>query len=176
MERHVFMCGPEPFMDAVTDCLRGIEFPIANLHVESFGKVRVAPGGESKPRDVPKAVSVPVSLPTPAAQGSPAAAMPPVVMPPVVDAPLAKGFKVTFTKAGKSVVTAGDAPLLDLAEANGVEIGYQCRSGSCGECKVLCSKGKVEMEDHCAISDDEKAGGFIYACCAQPTSDIEIEA
>jgi len=208
-ERHVFMCGPEPFMDAVTACLRGIEFPIANLHVESFGKVRVAPGGDAKPRDVPKVVAVPVlampvlampsaAMPSaaiapaaiapaaiapaaiaPAASGAPTPLAPrptaPVTPPPAPAEP-AKGFKITFSKAGKSVVTAGDAPLLDLAEANGVEIGYQCRSGSCGECKVLCKTGKVVMEEHCAIGDDERAQGFIYACCAQPTADCEIEA
>ncbi len=179
MERHVFMCGPEPFMEAVTECLRGIDFPIANLHVESFGKVRVAPGGESKPRDVPKVVAAPSIAPTPAVAASmrmAVAAAPAAPIAPTPEPAAVKGFKVTFTKAGKSVVTAGDAPLLDLAEANGVEIGYQCRSGSCGECKVLCKKGKVAMEDHCAIGDDEKAQGFIYACCAQPTSDVEIEA
>jgi len=188
-ERHVFMCGPEPFMDAVTACLRGLEFPIANLHVESFGKVRVAPGSDAKPRDVPKVVAVSVlAMPSvamqsfavaPAAGAAPAALAPrPVapVAPPRAPAEPAKGFKITFSKAGKSVVTAGDAPLLDLAEANGVEIGYQCRSGSCGECKVLCKSGKVVMEEHCAIGDDEKAQGFIYACCAQPTTDCEIEA
>jgi ferredoxin len=165
-ERHIFMCGPEPFMDAVTKCLREIDFPIANLHVESFGKVRVAPGTEAKPRDVPKIEVAPVAV-------APAAAVPAPVPAP---APARAGFKVLFSKSGKTVETAGDAPLLDLAEANGVEIGYQCRSGSCGECKVLCKSGKVAMEDHCAISDDEKSEGWIWACCAQPTSDCQLDA
>lgn len=88
----------------------------------------------------------------------------------------ATGYKVTFRKSGKSVLTVGDAPLLDLAEANGVDIGYQCRSGSCGECLVLCAKGNVNIDDHCAISDDDRAKGFIYACCTQPASDVEIDA
>ena len=168
-ERHIFMCGPEPFMDAVTKCLREIDFPIANLHVESFGKVRVAPGTEAKPRDVPKLEVAPVAVAAaPAAVSAPAPAPAPV--------PARAGFKVLFSKSGKTVETAGDAPLLDLAEANGVEIGYQCRSGSCGECKVLCKSGKVAMEDHCAISDDEKSEGWIWACCAQPTSDCQLDA
>jgi ferredoxin len=135
--------------------------------VESFGKVRVAPGTEAKPRDVPKIEVVPVAVAAaPAAVSAPAPA-------PV---PARAGFKVLFSKSGKTVETAGDAPLLDLAEANGVEIGYQCRSGSCGECKVLCKSGKVAMEDHCAISDDEKSEGWIWACCAQPTSDCQLDA
>lgn len=180
-ERHIFMCGPEPFMDAVTKCLREIDFPIANLHVESFGKVRVAPGAEQKPRDVPKAapaavepvVAAPAQAPAPA----PAAAAPAAPPAAVAPAPVAaKGYKVSFLKSGKTVETAGDSPLLDLAEANGVEIGYQCRSGSCGECKVLCKGGKVAMDDHCAISDDEKAEGWIWTCCAQPTADCQLDA
>lgn len=188
MERHVFMCGPEPFMEAVTEGLRSVQFPIANLHVESFGKVRVAPGGDSKPRDVVKSSSSAVgSIPlrpslvvsSPGNGASLAGSVKPAFAPPSSPVPepkAAKGFKVTFSRSGKSVVTAGDAPLLDLAEANGVEIEYQCRSGSCGECKVMCTSGNVQMEDHCAIADDEKAAGYIYACCAQPTSDVEIVA
>jgi ferredoxin-NADP reductase/ferredoxin len=170
MERHLFMCGPEPFMEGVTDCLREIEFPIANLHTESFGKVRVAPGGEAKPRDVPKLV------PQAVIQTSSAAASAPPAAPVAVAAAPIKGYKVTFLKSGKTVDTTGDAPLLDLAEANGVEIGYQCRSGSCGECIVLRTKGEVAVEDHCAIGDEEKAKGFIYACCTQPMSDLELDA
>jgi ferredoxin-NADP reductase/ferredoxin len=170
MERHLFMCGPEPFMEGVTDCLREIEFPIANLHTESFGKVRVAPGGEAKPRDVPKLV------PQAVIQTSIAAASAPPAAPVAVAAAPIKGYKVTFLKSGKTVDTTGDAPLLDLAEANGVEIGYQCRSGSCGECIVLRTKGEVAVEDHCAIGDEEKAKGFIYACCTQPMSDLELDA
>lgn len=172
-ERHIFMCGPEPFMDAVTQCLREIDFPIANLHVESFGKVRVAPGSEQKPRDVPKAPPAPAPVASVAVAPEAPVAIP--VAPPAAAAP-ARTYKVSFLKSGKVVETAGDSPLLDLAEANGVEIGYQCRSGSCGECKVLCKGGGVAIDEHCAISDDEKAEGFIWACCSQPTADCSLDA
>jgi glycine betaine catabolism B len=43
-ERHVFMCGPEPFAQAVTDTLREIGFDLSKLHTESFGTGRVAQG------------------------------------------------------------------------------------------------------------------------------------
>lgn len=36
-DRHVYMCGPNPFMDSVKDILRDLDFEMSNLHVESFG-------------------------------------------------------------------------------------------------------------------------------------------
>lgn len=43
-DRHVFMCGPEPFMQSIREILRVLEFDLANLHSESFGSGRVAQG------------------------------------------------------------------------------------------------------------------------------------
>lgn len=44
MERHVFMCGPEPFAQRVTGTLRDMGFDLTKLHSESFGAGRVAQG------------------------------------------------------------------------------------------------------------------------------------
>jgi ferredoxin-NADP reductase len=160
LERHIFMCGPGPFMDAVKDCLRTMDFPMANLHTESFGGARVAKGEDVQSRDVPKRTFLPV-LPAPAAAPSPQEA--------------ATAFQVHFARSGKAVATAGDASLLDLAEANGVEIDYACRSGICGSCKIKLARGTVEMSDN-ELPDDERAEGYIYACVARPTSDVEVDA
>jgi glycine betaine catabolism B len=43
-ERHIFMCGPEPFMEAVKELLCHMDFDISQLHTESFGSGRVAQG------------------------------------------------------------------------------------------------------------------------------------
>jgi ferredoxin-NADP reductase len=165
-ERHAFMCGPGPFMEAVKDCLRSIEFPIAQLHLESFGEARVVKGEKVQPRDVPKHVAVP-SFAEPAAAVAVAAPAP---------SKSTAAFTVAFSKAAKSVKTDGEASLLDLAEANGIEINYGCRSGSCGDCKVQVSKGSVDYGEHCEITDDEKKKGLVYACIARPLSDLEVVA
>lgn len=39
-ERHIYMCGPEGFMDAVKNILRELSFDLGNLHSESFGGTR----------------------------------------------------------------------------------------------------------------------------------------
>ena len=45
-DRHVFMCGPEPFADGVKKILRDVGFNLANLHTESFGSGRSAQGSK----------------------------------------------------------------------------------------------------------------------------------
>ncbi len=43
-QRHVFLCGPEPFAAEVKNALRELSFDLAKLHSESFGRGRVARG------------------------------------------------------------------------------------------------------------------------------------
>lgn len=189
-DRHVFMCGPGVFMDAVKEALRQIEYPMAQLHSESFGEARVAKGEEVKPRDVPKHAAPLLRTPDPVATGAQGATSPgaPNVTGAGVATPIAAlsvaapppsvataAFQVRFLKAGKLITTGGDSNVLDLAEANGVEIDYACRTGSCGSCKVLCKSGTCELDEN-ELSDADKKKGFIYACVARPTSDVEIEA
>jgi glycine betaine catabolism B len=159
LDRHIFMCGPPPFMEAVKETLRKLGFPLANLHTESFGGARVARGEKVEARDVPK---------PPAPESQTVASAP-------VDVPKTVSFQVNFVRSGKSIATAGEASLLELAEVNGVEIDYACRSGVCGTCKTKLNKGKVEMSEN-ELSDEEKAEGFIYPCVSKPVSDLEIDA
>ncbi|OTE97007.1 hypothetical protein BCS42_03300 [Crenothrix sp. D3] len=46
-ERHIFMCGPEGFMEEMKAMLISIDFPMVNLHSESFSGGRVASGVET---------------------------------------------------------------------------------------------------------------------------------
>lgn len=158
-ERHIFMCGPRPFMEAVKDALRTLGFPLSNLHTESFGGGRMAKGEPVEARDVPGR-----KLPDVA----PAKAVP-------IESPTMPVFQVNFVRSGKSVATTGGGSLLELAEANGVEIDYACRSGVCGTCKTKLAKGKVAMDDN-ELSDEERDEGYIYPCVAHPVSDIDLEA
>jgi len=43
-ERHVFLCGPEPFAEMVKSILRDLDFDMARFHTESFGSGRSAQG------------------------------------------------------------------------------------------------------------------------------------
>jgi ferredoxin-NADP reductase len=47
-ERHVFLCGPEPFSQSVTEILRDMGFDLSRLHSESFGSGRSAQGSSGR--------------------------------------------------------------------------------------------------------------------------------
>ncbi|MCL4163615.1 UNVERIFIED_CONTAM: hypothetical protein GTU68_016329 [Idotea baltica] len=176
---------------------------MANLHTESFGAGRVAKNVKVEPRDVPKrpptvigqvqpspppvtppntadffgAAETP-STPAPSPEDSPAPPPTPAPTPapePVAEPAAPTGFQIRFAISDCDVATDGDSDLLDLAEVNGIEIDYSCRSGSCQSCRVKCTSGEVEMDD-ADLEDDERAEGWILPCVAYPKSDLTIEA
>jgi len=51
-QRHVFLCGPEPFAAEVRRILQELGFDQAKLHSESFGSSRVAGGGKPVPKQL----------------------------------------------------------------------------------------------------------------------------
>lgn len=184
-ERHVFMCGPPQFMDAVKDTLKGMQFPIEKLHTESFGAGRVAAGTPVAPK--PAAAPAPAApapeprkpapgiAPAVSAAPAPRPSVPPPAAPVAAAAPV--GFQIVFKKSGKSVQADGSIALLDLAEQNGIDIEYSCRSGSCGTCRTKCAPGgKVDMGSDYSLDADEERQGYVLACCAKPRSNLQVEA
>ena len=141
-ERHVFLCGPEPFSHSVTQLLQGMGFDLGRLHSESFGSGRSAQGTTSRKK------TLQFTGPT---------------------------HRVTFANSGLTVETDEQISLLELAEANGLEIEYSCRVGSCGMCEVKC-KGDVKIDKECGIDARSKDAGFVYACCTWAVGDIELQA
>ena len=183
-ERHVFMCGPKPFGDASKECLLSVGFPLENLHTESFGGSRVATGTEVEPRDVSASDSIllreararkPVAQPLDQPAREASAAVPQPVSEAAAAAPEGAGFAVSFVRSGRTVQTDGEASLLDLAEANGIEIDYACRAGCCGSCKVKLVRGDLTEDDN-ELEDEDRASGWRYACVSRPCGDVEIEA
>lgn len=81
-------------------------------------------------------------------------------------------YHVHFAKSGETVSAN---TLLELAEMSGISLSHECRAGSCGECMVKCLKGRVEMSDQAEIDDFDRKKGWVYACCAYPISDVELE-
>ncbi len=177
LERHVFMCGPKPFGEAMKAELKDLEFPMANMHTESFGEGRVAKGTPPTPDAAP--APPPVAAPStatdaPAAVSAVVAETPSPVAAEPAQAPIT-GHHVKFSVSSAECTATPDGCLLELAEAHDVEIDYACRSGSCGSCRTKCVSGDVRMDD-CDLSDEERAEGWIYPCVAYAESDVELEA
>ena len=67
--------------------------------------------------------------------------------------------------------------ILDAALSQGVPVPYQCRSGQCGSCKCRLLLGSVNHDEYLpdALSERERAEGWVLACRARPKTDLEIE-
>lgn len=84
-------------------------------------------------------------------------------------------YRVTFLRAGVTIPVWDDEVVLDVARDCGLSVLFGCAFGECGTCKVRLVKGRVAPYGACAISDEEKAGGFLLLCRARPRSDLVIE-
>ncbi len=70
-----------------------------------------------------------------------------------------------------------DTPLLDLAEAIGVEIPRNCTSGNCGTCMCRIKSGSVSVPEPLppGIDEDLIEEGAVLTCIGMPEGDIDID-
>ncbi len=86
-------------------------------------------------------------------------------------------IQVEFQKSGKTVAWEDSyASILELAEAHGVAIDYDCQQGICGTCAVRLISGDVEMEDETGLDYVDDPEDMILACTAVPVTDVVIDA
>ncbi|WP_317619322.1 2Fe-2S iron-sulfur cluster-binding protein [Laspinema sp. D2d] len=84
---------------------------------------------------------------------------------------------VTFAKSGKTISCDDSAPILEIAEREGIELDSSCRGGTCGTCKQKLLSGEVRYENEPqALSNGDRQQGYILACSAHPIGPVEIDA
>lgn len=66
--------------------------------------------------------------------------------------------------------------LIDLLVEQGIEAPYSCREGDCGTCQCMLVDGRVDIDTHGALDEEDIAEGVVLGCQARPASDhITIE-
>lgn len=90
-------------------------------------------------------------------------------------APDINPLQVSFSRSGKVTQwSAQSGSLLDLAEANGLQIEAGCRAGNCGTCAVAIKSGTVAtLADHHGAEIEE---GTCLTCICRPKSDLVLDA
>ena len=85
---------------------------------------------------------------------------------------------VTLKPSDRSFSVDTEESVLAAAIRQGIGLPYGCRDGACGSCKSLLLDGRVTLGEHQskALSDDERARGWILTCCARPQTDCTVEA
>jgi len=142
----VFLCGSTPFMKALYNGLIETGFDEFQIVYEFFGDACEL--RETKPKS--KQVAANMGLTSDAL------------------------FNVEFRQSGVSANWTPDAgTILELAEANGVNPDFVCRSGMCHSCLSVVLDGGFEYTHDGVITpmgDDE-----VLICSARPTSDLVVD-
>ena len=83
------------------------------------------------------------------------------------------GLKVQFARSGKSAVWDGKyETLLDLAEANQIQIDSGCRAGNCGTCLIAVKSGRIQHQSDPGSEVDE---GTCLPCIAVPDENVILD-
>ncbi len=81
---------------------------------------------------------------------------------------------VTFNKSGKQIRWLQETgSLLELAEAQGIEVESGCRAGCCGSCSTRIESGEVEYSQDPEADIDP---GYCLLCIASPKGDLKLSA
>jgi vanillate O-demethylase ferredoxin subunit len=73
-------------------------------------------------------------------------------------------FEVQLGKDGPVITVTADKSVLDVLEANGIEVETQCTQGLCGTCEHAVLVGEVDHRD-LVLDDDEKAENSCMMVC-----------
>ena len=83
---------------------------------------------------------------------------------------------MVFQASDTTAPVPADATILDVADEVGVFIDSACRSGTCASCRVKLLSGNVSMAVEDALTDQDKAEGYILACQAKIHGDVRVDA
>ncbi|MGL5835404.1 MAG: FHA domain-containing protein, partial [Waterburya sp.] len=171
LERTVYVCGLNSFMEATKNLLQNLNFPMENYYEESFGgkkqkqkstptvpaeaKTSILPSVAVVPP--PPAVATPVLIESIVAPTSIVGSM--SVLIPATPASKSSTSIVVLVKSGQEIPCDGEEAILDVAEAEGADLPFGCRRGVCGACNVKKLEGKVIYDDD--VNCEE---GYILTC------------
>ncbi|RWN66212.1 MAG: hybrid-cluster NAD(P)-dependent oxidoreductase [Mesorhizobium sp.] len=83
--------------------------------------------------------------------------------------------RVRFARSGAEHLCAPEETLLDAARNCGLHIPTACQQGICGTCRTVKLSGEVAMDDLGGLSLEEKAAGYVLACCSRPQGTVCLD-
>ncbi len=136
-----YLCGPRPFMDRISEVLRGEGVAEDRICVESF----------ASPIDPDRRPPADASSPT-------------------ADREAPESFLVTLGKKLHRVPYDSSRTLLRACQDAGVEAPSSCEDGFCGSCMCSLVEGDVDMANPLALTARDIERGRVLACQARATS------
>lgn len=161
MSYTAFVCGPAPYMKAVTSALKELGFPRERRHQEKFVSLGGNPFG-----DVAEVLAAQEQLKDLDDGDEPddAPAEPAFVGPVSVEVEL-DGQQYAFDD------WQGDKVLLEYLEEKGVDAPFSCREGNCSACACMVLEGDLALQHNDVLDKDDLADGIRLVCQAKPLSE-----
>ncbi|WP_405132712.1 2Fe-2S iron-sulfur cluster-binding protein [Nocardia sp. NBC_01388] len=141
--REVFVCGPGPFMDAVSAAMTALGADRKRVHIEKFVSL------SGNPFETDAAVDMEAA----AEAGDNATA------------------QVELDGENHEITWPRQQTLLDVLLAKGLEAPYSCREGACSACVCRVVSGEVTMRRNEVLEDADLEDGYVLACQAVPVTD-----
>lgn len=160
-DRTAFVCGPAPFMKAVTSALKELGFPRERRHQEKFVSLGGNPFG-----DVEEVLAAQATLAEADDADDPddTSGAPAFAGPIAVEVEL-DGQQYSFDD------WQGNEVLLEFLESKGVDAPFSCREGNCSSCACLVLEGDLQMDHNEVLDNDDLADGIRLVCQARPLSE-----
>ncbi len=134
----VFICGPQPMIESLRDCLPGLGISREKIHSELFTSALSQPIAAEKkwtPPAQPVLAQVTITL---------------------------DGKTFTFNH------TSSGVPILDAALKAGADLPFSCKGGVCCTCKAKLLEGEVDMEVNYGLEQEEVDKGYVLTCQSHP--------
>jgi 3-ketosteroid 9alpha-monooxygenase subunit B len=137
-----FVCGPAPFMDAVTHALRELDVPHGRVHVERFLSLSGDPFRDT-------------SVPAPSE----------------AEPDRTSTVEVELDGQRHRFAWPRQTRLLDLLREQGLNAPFSCREGACSACACRIEEGEVKMLRNEVLDEHDIAEGYVLACQAVPLTE-----
>ena len=160
-EWEVFLCGPTPFMDAMTHALRDLEVPRKRLHIERFVSL-------TEDRLQGRSIDTEDPFEGLAPGDSESVEQP---EPPGGTAGVDSSVEVELDGEHHTFAWPAGTVLLDLLRGRGLDAPFSCREGACSACACRVTAGEVKMRRNEVLDQTDLDDGYVLACQALPITE-----